>query len=171
MLNKKHVYRVGDRVRVLRPRWIKRIGYALVWTDLIDEVNKDPRSRAAMEILGVPPRKYVLDPESEYELPHEFARAIAMHRVAQRGFGGDQRQIMYLDGPFGWQGERGAVLEVYRKSIRKTGTRFPATGGVTYGWDGPDDWYEPGGLTDEKTHIILHTAFGDIEACDVEPVL
>lgn len=178
---KKDVIRVGDTVRVLRPRWVKRVGYPLVWTDLAEEVRQDPRTRQALELLGI----YQPQPgvwRVEEKLPHEFVRAVAMLLVEQRGFGGSERAVHYY--PLGNEGEDpldilvaggvphhghvGRVFEVTGKRRVKTGTRFPA-----HSWrSGPDYEYDysPGGLENCKTHVLLTTWAGEIEVCDVEKV-
>lgn len=154
-MTKAPVIRVGDRVRVLRDRFIDRIGYPLIWGMLTDEVESDPRTAEALRVLGWTGRR----------MPQEFVRAVAKMRVEERGFGGRERRIFYHE-PGGFDQWQGSVLEVYGKRFAKTGTYFPPAGGVN-SYDG-EEWYEPGGLDDCKTHIILSTSAGDIEACDVE---
>lgn len=159
-MSKPHVYRPGDQVQIVNPRWIKRVGYALRWDDLIDtpEVEKLAQEMTGM---GKPPRY--------------FMQAVAKLEVERRGFGGDERAILYLPvrttanlldyntvPAHGWVG-RVAIVE--GKRIVHTGTRFPETAGTDY--DG-EYWNEPGGLENRKAHIILRTTFGEIEACDVK---
>lgn len=173
---KKNVIRIGDTVRVLRPKWVKRVGYPLVWTDLLEEVRSDPRSAEALKVLEI----------STAELTNEkishFVRAVALARVEQRGFGGNERSLHYMK--MGGEddsildvigldcvpchGHVGTEFEVLGKRIVKTGKRFaPWSGrsGPDYEYD-----YEPGGLENCKTHILLRTYAGEIEACDVEKV-
>ena len=163
---KPHIYRPGDQVQIVNPRWIKRVGYALRWDDLIDtpEIEK-----LAWEMTGM------------HSPPRYFLQAVAKLEVERRNFGGDERSIHYLplrtnpEGIFTYRsvpphGYVGHVALVEGKRVAHTGTRFPETGGTYYTQDGPDDWYEPGGLENRKTHIILRTTFGEIEACDVKLV-
>lgn len=173
---KRRPIRPGDRVRVLRDRFIERIGYPLVWWMLEEEVEKDPRTREALRVLGVPGFEAVEGAPSKgghffdfqaTEIPRYFAIAVAKLRVEERRFGGNERKIFYHE-PGGYGRWAGSVLEVYSKRIAKTGTRFSAKYGRS-SYDG-EEWYEPGGLEDCKTHIILSTVAGDIEACDVELV-
>ena len=49
---KKHVYREGDKVRIVRSRFVKRVGYALHPHDLRDEMEADPRFKEALKALG-----------------------------------------------------------------------------------------------------------------------
>jgi hypothetical protein len=173
---KREVIRVGDTVRVLRPRWVKRVGYPIVWTDLVDEVRSDPRTIEAVKVLGL--SDYLL----EDERPSGFVRAVAMARVEQRDFGGNERSIHYAtlaaedEDPLTLicsdqvphHGYVGRELIVTSKRVVKTGTRFPAYSGRS----GPDYEYdyEPGGLDNCKTHVLLTTWAGEIEVCDVEKV-
>lgn len=151
----KTIIRPGDKVRVLRDRFIERIGYSLVWWMFEDEVESDPRTADALRALGW-----------QGNIPRSFVIAVAKMRVEERGFGGNERKIFYHEtGGYGrWPG---CVLEVYSKRIAKTGTRFPPSGGI--GSDG-EYWDYPGGLENCRTHIILNTDAGEIEACDVELV-
>lgn len=151
----KPVIRVGDKVRVLRDRFITRVGYPLVWVNLTDEVEADKRTAEALKVLGWAGRT----------MPRDFVRAVARMRVEERGFGGRDRQIFYEE-PGGYGRLEGSVLEVYSKRIAKTGRYYAPSGGVS-SYDG-DHWCEPGGLADCKTHVILLTPAGEIEACDVE---
>lgn len=161
-MSRPHVYRPGDQVQIVNPRWINRVGYALRWDDLIDtpEVEK-----LAQEMTGMD------------KPPRYFMQAVAKLEVERRGFGGNERAILYLpvcapgEKSIGWRldvpahGWVGHVAIVEGKRIVHTGTRSPETAGTDY--DG-EYWNEPGGLENRKTHIILRTTFGEIEACDVK---
>lgn len=188
---KKHVYRPGDRVEIINPKWIKRIGYPLIWTDLIDEVINDPRSEAAWYALkGYSPdfsskriENHTLGISKATNLPFEFIRAVAMERVRERSFGGNERAIIYETDkeltkffPFPCDitdtncpmHQYWYKPEVVSKRIAKTGTRVPARSYDNY--YGEYD-YEPGYLANEKTHVILKLSTGfEIEECNVKPV-
>lgn len=181
MVAKKHVYRVGDYVSIRNYRPIKRVGYPLIWTDLIDEVKKDPHVLAAFEVLCgrpaepvkvVPQLAALLPPfaaDAGDALPMYFIRAAAMLRVEQRNFGGSERQLIYeeLDGVRGVEGGR---FSISGKRVVQTGKRFAESGGTSWTMDGPDDWYEPGGLENRKTHVLLTLGgLGEFDSADVEP--
>lgn len=181
-------YRVGDQVRILVTKFVERVGYPLIWYDLLDEVQNDINCWKAWQQLSgclIPVR--FSQPKAEedllpalpmgfkvrdLELPAYFAKACAMARVEQRGFGGNVRQLVYL--PVVGRGElfsgnkvrecAGAVTQVYGRRVVKTGKRVPASGGVHS--DG-EYWDEPGGLEDMKTHVLLMTMYGETEACNV----
>lgn len=176
---KKHVWRPGDRVRVINPLWVARVGYPLIWYDLMDEVCGDLRVAAAWDVLhGHEPRlapKVVDNGElflpgfakSPTEgVPLFFLQAAAKARVAERNFGGNERKILYNPSEHSNAGA-GSVLEVIGKRVVKTGLRFSASSWVSH--EGEQE-YESGGLSDIKTHILLHTNAGEIEAANVELV-
>lgn len=169
---KKHVYRPGDRVRIVSNRFIRRVGYNLVWTELIDGLLKEPavlqafydltgeRSGACPVPIDGPPSRELL----------AFLRGVAMGRVKAQGFGGRERRLHYyrtnpaVRGIYWDNGEEiadytGQVTTVSSKRVVKTGRYYP-----------PRYYYEPGGLEDARTHVLLETTCGLIETCDVELV-
>ncbi len=155
---RKVVYREGDTVRIINSRFIKRVGYPIVWTDLIDEFQTHPKIHEAAALLGV-------------VVTRDFVVGAAKAAVRARGFGGRERSIHYHrtvpDGEIytstdGRPDYTGRTALVYSKFTRMTGTYF-APGGY-------EDDYDPGGLDNQKTHVILRTNLGDIEVCDVELV-
>jgi hypothetical protein len=156
---KKQTIKVGDRVRILEPKFVGRVGYPLIYGMLMDEVENDPKVIEALSILDV---------RGGQNVPHYLHIAIAKLRVEQRNFGGRERTIHYeADGVF-QEYARGAVCEVTGRRVVKTGTYYPASRG---GSSSDYDWEpEPGGLADCKTHVLLRTSFGEIEACNVELV-
>jgi hypothetical protein len=167
---KKRAFKKGDRVRIVNSRFIKRIGYPLVYTDLIPEFNEHPKLDEAMRLLGIG--------SVGGWARRDFVDGCAKAAVRARGWGGKERQIHYyetiakdetdlglLGDPNRWPDHTGRETEVLRRYVRMTGTYFPPSGGYSY--DGDYD-YEPGGLDNQQAHVILSTGIGDIEACDVE---
>lgn len=181
MATKRHIWRPGDKCRVVKPLWVKRVGYPLVWYDLMDEVETDWKVGQAWDVLhGDKPRQLHPTPDQVLfnlrggrkaatdGVPRYFLQAAAKALVEQRSFGGNERKMIYDEDHHGCQCQPGAVLTVRSKRIVKTGTRFSATAGGSngyYDWDG-----EPGGLADMQTHILLMTDCGEIEAANVELV-
>lgn len=163
---KKHIYRPGDQVEVLRPLWVKRVGYKLHWHDLVAEVEA---AQTTSEILRL------LDWRRSFVPPY-LLQALAKLKVEQQGFGGNERVIVYqtldetsantldrlLSDNVPHHGYVGYVAEVYGKRTAYTGVRYPACGSG-------EDW-EPGGLEDRQAHVILRTSYGEIEACNVKLV-
>lgn len=170
-MTKPHIYRKGDEVVIVEPKWVKRVGYPIVWTDLIHEVRHHWATAAAWMKLG-------FDPQTQPDdLPIDFIRGIAREHVRRRRHGGNERTIHYwplsqdknesllllsdaeVFPAHGYVGHRTTVLG---KRVVKTGTRVPGGG---YG----EDWTD-GYLNDEKTHILLRTYLGEIETVHVRPV-
>lgn len=178
---KREVIRIGDSVRVLRSRFIKRVGYPLVWTDIMDDVERDDRTWNAYRLL----EGESLDAEDQPglflarlvrdKMPRYFIQACAKLEVERRGFDGNERTIHYLPPPsdklHSWEtcpNYDGSVLTVIRKRVAKTGVRFSPCGGLD---SQGEYWDEPGGLDDCKTHVLLTLGCGhEIEQCDVELV-
>jgi hypothetical protein len=99
-------------------------------------------------------------------IDRDFLKGVCMAAVRMRGFGGGVRAIHYHEAGM-FEHARGTATTVHRKRTCKTGTRFP--GRSSYSYEGEYD-YEPGGLSDEKTHVLLYTDWGEIEAANVELV-
>ena len=151
---KKTVYQIGDKVRILRPNWIERVGYQLIWTDLVDEVENDPRTTEALAALGYP--------KLSKKAKRGLLKAIAMARVEERNFGGRERKIIHekpSDISSIWD-YAGFGMAIISKRVAKTGI-------YCSGYHGYDEWY-PACLADEKTHVILKLDRGEISSADVE---
>lgn len=165
---KKQVYREGDKVRILRSRFIDRIGYSFHPSQFLDDARAKLELRETQTALG-----FVHSLSSQRVLD-KLAHALAFAMVVDRGFGGGNRAIHYKKiVPVGElhldevaYNRDGEIATVLGKYTAYTGTRYPSYSGQSYEgeWD-----YEPGGLSNRKTHVILRTNFGDIETCDVEP--
>lgn len=181
---RKKTIKLGSYVKVIESKFVRRVGYPLVWTDIVDEVEKDPRTLQAWAIISqqstttqeTPLQGLVLPPYKKIKPSSEFLKAVAMARVEEMGFGGRERQLIYYKtvneqaGMF-WSSldgkeiadYTGQVFEVIGKRIAKTGTYYPPSSGYS-----DEDWYEPGGLDNMKTHVLLDTSAGLIEDINVE---
>jgi len=174
----KTVYRPGDIVRVVNSRFIERVGYPLVFTELRAEFDNHPQFFEAMRLLGV------IAPDAQtmgWRAKRDAVEGLAKAAVRARGWGGKERRIHYkgtrahaaddFDLDFTSTGAQtdcaGLETEVYAKKVRMTGDYYPPWSGQTY--EGEYD-FEPGGLSNARAHVILSTGLGDIEACDVELV-
>lgn len=165
-----HVFKEGDIVRVVNSRFIKRIGYPLVFTDLRKEFEDHPKLEEALRLLGVMGERSTCVGRAKRDAVDGLAKAA----VRFRGWGGRERRIHYYKTSSGgdflnssetrpdWTGQE---TEVLAKRVRQTGDYSPPWSGQSY--DGEWD-YEPGYLANMKAHVILTTGLGDIEACDVE---
>jgi hypothetical protein len=179
---KKTIIRVGDVIRIVNPRFIKRVGYPIVWTEIADEVEKSEKCwQAYCTMTGQNPGPTGLGTDwplyPKRKIPRYFVQACAKLEVEQRGWGGDERTIHYWksDDPM-WKGHQGWFedashftdrdIVVQGKRLAKTGTRYPPSGGYS-GWEYPEYYEEPGGLENEKTHVILKI-WGDYEIEDID---
>lgn len=193
MSTRKEVIRVGDTVEVVTCKIVKRVGYPLVWTEIVDGLRSDPRVIAAFDFLSAKEgslRDLAQKVETadlgnffrplKREVPPYFAMAAAKVRVQAEEFGGNERTIHYKplvkygefhDGNTHAADVTGRRYVVTGKKLAKTGTRYPPTSGTTHSYDGSEDWYEDGGLENCKTHVLLELTHQYwIEACNVKKV-
>lgn len=181
MSKKKDIIRVGDRVKILRPLFIYRWGYDNNLSDVTDEVLK--KYKPQMEKF----LQEISDAEGSCstlrtlnDLPINFfnrvASAVGYFLVGKRMRDGAVRKLFYIPdedkGPLHWLNydfPAGSIKEVREIKIVKTGRYFSSCSSQNY--EGEYDW-EPGGLSDEKTHKLLRVGYTDnwIEATNVEKV-
>lgn len=164
----KHIYREGDRIRILRTRIISRVGYDLIPAMLHDEAEAIINLAATQMMLGL---KYH---HTSHRIVERLTSALAFAMVADRGFGSNERKLHYKKVVPFMQAHTGDcinphdgdITQVTGKYICHTGTRYPSSSYQNY----EGEWnYESGGLSNRQTHVILKTPYGDIETCDVEP--
>ena len=191
MPGKSKVIRIGDFIEIVTSKFVKRVGYPIVWTDLLSEVARDPRTKKAWDILTDAPASLTSSPAEQFlavgsnpeeEFPKDFLRAIAQHRVEMLKYGGNERSIHYyetksrppLNELFSLNASgthrydcTGYKASVIGKKACLTGTRIAPSSGTSGYWE-PEDWYDAGGLDNCKTHVLLETGWGWIEACNVE---
>lgn len=162
---KRPTIRVGDYVRIVTPTFVRRVGYRLVWTEVIDDLATDPTVLDAMRTLRLLPDSFVISVyASEWTkqpVIREFLTGLARAKVRQQKFGGPERMLHTYEIPEA----AGRIVHVNGKRIAKTGTYD--RGYQSSGWFGEPE-YEPPCLTDIKTHVLLSTDFGEIESIHVE---
>ena len=162
-MTRKQVIRISDQVKIINPRWIRRVGYPLHYQDpeIWNAHSEGDLAQKIAELLF----PYKADSlKAVGPVPYDVQVLCAKAEVLRRGFGGKGRAILYEE-PHGWGDYKGSVMTVVGKRTVKTGEYFPAR----YSQDPESEGY-PGGLKDEKTHILLTTGRGEIEQCDVELV-
>ncbi len=159
---RKHVYRRDDRVVVVNPLVVRRVGYPLGIADGLKHVESYASDVAAL--LG---KLGIRDLTSAYQcslleaglqptLPTDGGvnRALAYAWLCSQRFGGPERSIhTELMEPL-----RDAECRVYGKRVVYTGRRDPGT--TTYCYDGIPD-HEPPYLGRAKAHVLL-----ELEAID-----
>jgi len=189
---KKHVYRVGDRIRILKPRVVARVGYPKTVEDYLPEPSYE-MSIAECLLRGLSletaisaSKKTFLQTDYD-EINPKIAWLAAYLRAKDGGFGGTERSIHFKELTY-WHG--GQYMELYdpdftltkcdpkafkpfeeiviSKRVVKTGTYYGPSGGFDYYSMEYD--YEGGGLSDIKTHVIIQTHSGEFHTDDIEPV-
>lgn len=170
------IIRVDDKVRIINPEIVTRIGYPMSIHDAIKEVKKlycndiiELLNKTIYKKTTLFPDMIVNDHNSK---PYnKIISALAYEYLKSKQFGGKERKIFseYRQDLFG------ITTTVRKIFIRKTGIYFPPNGGYDY-WTNEYD-YEPGGLDKEKTHKILelehwqnYPSYIQIEACNVEKI-
>ena len=158
-----HIYRIGDRVRVLVPKFIDRIGYPVHWASLVPNFRHHPNMLKALKLMGVVEENCCA---VKARAAFAFAQGCAKAKNEYNGLGGRLRTIHYLEGD--WSSYAVGEHEIIHKRVGRTGEYYPPSGGrrmTDYGWEYD---YENGGLADVKSHIILKLNNGlEIEACHV----
>ena len=158
-----NVIRIGDTIKILdHTKFIIRVGYPLIWTDFYSDLFDDEKTKELAKSVGIA----VKNPAYS-----SFVKALAMSKVEEENFGGNERKIIYEDSPSFWNElyYKNRVFQVTGKKIAKTGTRFPSCDG--YDAYNGEYWYEPGGLLNEKTHILVQIDHGRwIESIHLEKI-
>lgn len=191
MAKRKHVYRIGDKIRVLVPRVVERVGYPKSVVDYYPEVSKELCIAEGL-LSGLSLDAAVNNAEGlmlfSNRLSIVSSRVISLAgylRAKRDGFGGKIRSIHFArltywpgcqmawhEDPPGYGGNIDKFVPfetvVLNKHVVKTGEYFPPYSGYD-SYTGEYD-YEAGGLADQKTHVILVTEYGRFVSTDVEPV-
>lgn len=185
---KKHVYRKGDKVRILSPYVVKRVGYPKSVYDYLPEETERELVLAQMLLEGLPLEEALaqLDPKTKFgplrthKVQSKIKHLAAYLRAKGDGFGGNARSIHYelmifWDGASWHPTEPGKldpasfkpiVTEVLSKRVVVTGDYYPPYYPQS-SWDYDD--YTPGGLENRKSHVIISTHYGEHHVDDIEP--
>jgi len=187
-----NIIRIGDRVKIINPEIVIRVGYPMSFDEACEAVDKLYRNEI-IEFLNktiyqqedVPLYKLTLASyinENEYVKSQTYkkvVKAIAYEHMQQKGFGGREKKIFTEVR----QDLLGKIAKVEKIFIRKTGIYFAPSGGYD-SYSGEYDW-EPGGLDKMKTHKILEldhwlsngvigsgweAHYVKIESCNVEKI-
>lgn len=185
MSQRKNVFRIYDRVRILNPEVFVRCGYPLT-TEMIKEamtkeqldaihqmfdkfgILTDP-AKLANQVFG----RMTLDSVDDTAF-NAVRNIIAGRILRQKGWGGPERKI-YTERR---ENLLNATATVHGKRVVKTGEYVSGYSYRGY-FDSYDD-YEPPRLDCEESHVILkvHTDYGtnypsiefEIEKCHVEKI-
>jgi hypothetical protein len=162
-MKKDNIIRVGDCVRIIEPHIFVRCGYPLSFEDAVKVVEEKYQKEVDsmlekigfrefydMTILGETV-KMKMKSDGRGTTEDKIIRALAYEYVSREGFGGKERKI-YTD----YKEElKGKEYTVTRKFVKKTGTYFPPSEEYHSYYDYSEYEYEPGGLVNEQTHVML----------------
>jgi hypothetical protein len=159
MSKRKDIIRVGDRVKIVVPEVVVRVGYPLTKAemmkrqtpeqlqairDMMRAFNTVVLPETQSDLLGA-----VTENSAKVDKLYEKIRyAMAGRMLEQEGFGGKQRRIH----TYTLTDIKGKLATVNAKRVVKTGDYYGAYSSYD-AWNGDYD-YEPGGLSNEKTHVL-----------------
>jgi len=153
VMAKRIVFHVGDKVRVIEPLQVIRVGYPLTKTDALDAVEKEygDEIRNFMCSVGAAQADdtFFSSPEYDPRLYGDLLNAMASRYLRVKGYGGKERKVYTevnerLRATSGWT--------VISKRHVKTG--IYCSGSYSGGYDGEPD-YDPPYLSNEQTHTLL----------------
>lgn len=161
----KHVYHIGDKVRIVEPQLFLRVGYPLSLAVAMEHIRKHHSMHVAMlmdKIRGAKPTSgeepfAAADWLMGQPLPpaHDgLVRAAAYAWMKAQSFGGKERRIHTEIN----EALRGRKALVKAKRVVKTGDY--SSGSYVVDYDGGYSGGEPPSLSNEKSHVLL----------EVEPV-
>lgn len=157
------VIREGDLVRIVNPEFVTSVGYDFTYAkeldrvtaahaqDVVEFLNKVGITHPGWMRLDVGDKplslKEVIDPDHPYI--RRILQALAWVSFEQNRPARAERKITTkrLEEYQGWTGR------VMGKYVAKTGICSPPSGGQD-SWSG-EYWFDPGGLDNSKTHVIL----------------
>lgn len=153
---RKHVYKVGDVVRITNPLFVVRVGYPWNKQYVIENIIT-PEQKKALDImfeayeLRAPEGYAQLDVPSGIveKIREKIVDELAYGLLHKHRYGGRVRQI-HTEVKEKWKDKPARVIG---KRVVKTGEYIPGHGGYDYYNGGYD--YDPPYLANEKTHVLL----------------
>lgn len=159
MSKRKDVIRVGDRVKIITPNVVVRVGYPLTKAEMMDRQTPE-QLKAIRDMMRAFDTIVYPEHASEFglvssrgsseaidKLYEKIRYAMAGRMLEQEGFGGKERSIH----TYNLKAIQGRLATVDAKRIVKTGT-------YQAGWSTRDYWgeydYEPACLSNGNTHVL-----------------
>ncbi len=153
-----NVIRKNDLVRIVNPIIVERCGYPLTKQIIKDTIFTDEQKRSIYTLMlsfGINSSNILDDIQDD---THEKILDIMAWKVLKKkGFGGPQRQLFTIKK----ESLRGKSAVVVGRKVVKTGKYFSPSRYFS-NYDGEYD-YEPGGLSDEKTHVLLQLSINPFQ--------
>ena len=151
-VTKQTIFHVGDKVRIVEPLQVVRVGYPLTKTDALDAAEKQyaEKIHTFMRELGLEHDDTAFG-GADYDgrLYNDLLDALASRWIRAKGFGGKERKV-YTEADERLRNTSGWTVSSKRRV--KTGTY--CAGGYSGGYDGEPD-YDPPYLSNEQTHTLL----------------
>lgn len=161
--------KVGDTVRIINPNAFIRCGYALTHDILCDKHSDQVYSMADKLyalLYDLPPFEKATDvvdsplgvinigasnlQDKEHRVYTHLVSAVCSKLLRDLKWGGKERKV--FEEPIeSYRLRTKEPWKVESKRFVKTGTHYSSR--TSWSWDGDPD-YEPGGLSDEKTHCV-----------------
>ena len=132
------IYRIGDRVRLIDPRPIIRIGYDVTPESLYPEVVQDSDVQ-----------DFIVKQNLTHKMAVKVYWAVAISRVRRQMKGGNERKVILGD-PIEQYGDM--IYTILDKKVRYTGVYDPGYSG--YDYYGEYD-YDPPSLCNVEAHVCL----------------
>lgn len=144
------IIRVGDRVKVINPEFVVRVGYPLSFSAAKEWVRANCSQDFERLVAFDGGVTELSDPWSGRE-EQRILSALAKLYQRHMGYGGRERTIhtRRIDE------EAGRTYAVTDRRVVKTGDYFPPSCYHEHTYDGIEYEYYPGGLDNEKTHVLL----------------
>ena len=199
MKKNKNIIRDNDVVRIINPEFIVHVGYDFDFQSCVKEIEERVKgdfssnfetmlfcsdvivAHAIVDNFDANILTIRIDNASS-DIGKKMIRAMAYDLLCSRMKTGAERKIVTET----FEDYRGCEATVYGSRIVNTGKYFPPSGGgyCSYDYDSYD--YEPGGLSDRKTHKLIclpicemrdprcnqkfYAYGGWIEVCNVEKI-
>ena len=173
-MSRKEVFRVGDRIKIVNPEIVVRVGYPLAFKDARKIVQELYGKKVDLFLADIGFRQMFetnfgimkMEADGTGTTEDKILNALAYEYLRKEKFGGNERKIYRtLE-----EHLAGCETIVLHKRVVKTGFYFPPSCGYI-GYYEPEWEYEPGGLSKEQTHVLLTIGFGvndcEIETCNV----
>lgn len=183
-MKNKNIIRVDDIVKITIPNVFMRCGYPLTKKIVMETLYKQEHKDAVanmLKVFNINQSTIGVDqwlsengvPTLYEEAMDNVLYALAKTTLKQQGWGGGERKI-YTENRSEYSDK---LAKVVGRRVVKTGTRYNANRSYDY-YDGYYD-YEPAGLKNEQSHVILKVCVWncnsllneiEIEKCNVEKV-
>ena len=148
---KKHVFRVGDPIKIKMPVIVERVGYPLNIQKVKDEhfsVEEKQKIREMLQVFGFGYADCPLLDTKPDKIYDSIVDVIARAKLKQLGWGGRERSLHLKTE----ESLIDKVVYIKAKKVVHTGTYVPGSGGYDY-WGEYD--YDPAYLSNRKTHVLL----------------